>query len=270
MSADLDRLAALVLDRCGLTFAGGRQRVLARAVQERLTATGRRDADAYYLLLAADPTGPEWRHLLDALLNNETRFFRDPALFAALKSTVLPGLRLRRGMDSPRELRLWSAGCSTGPEAYSLAMCCRDDDGCRGWDVQVLGTDASRRNLDRAERGAYRPFEVKALPADVLARHFDPLPNGWRVKPEVAASVRFAELDLSDATYPVPAMDVVVCQNVLIYYAPDARAEMVRKLAAVVGSGGYLFLGPADAVGLPTPGLTAVRIDDSWAYHRPV
>jgi chemotaxis methyl-accepting protein methylase len=183
---------------------------------------------------------------------------------------VLPAVRSRKGIDPPRELVLWSAGCSTGQEAYSLAAACLDADGTRGWDVRVLGTDACRANLDRAERGVYRGYEAASLPAEVRDRYFRPLPRGdWQVGPELAAAVRFAELDLTaPGRYPVPAADAAVCQNVLIYYAAAAKTGIIARLAAAVAPGGYLFLGPADAVGLPTPGLTAVRLGDTWAYHR--
>lgn len=249
-----------------MAFAGPRERVLADAIAARTAAGGHPTAGAY-LRHVSGPTGAaEWDRLRGLLLNRDTRFFRDPPALAALTGVALPALRGRAGTN---RLALWSAGCSTGQEAYSLAVTCLADPALAGWRVEVLGTDVCRAALARAADGTYRPHEMTDVTDAVKRRFFEPLPGGgFRPVAAVRAAVRFGEHDLF-AGPPVPPHDVIFCQNVLIYYRAECRAAILARLTDALAPGGYLFLGAAEAVGLPTPGLELVRLEDTWVYHRP-
>lgn len=266
MQSASDLWCAYVEDRSGMEFAGARARVLTEAVAARVAAGGHPTADAYFRHLSGPAGGAEWNRLLDRLLNSDTRFFRDPPALSALSAVALPGLRERRqGAD---RLALWSAGCSTGQEAYSLAITCLADPALAGWRIEVLGTDVSRTALARAAAGVYKPHALTDVPEVVRRRFFEPAgTTEFRLAPNVRAAVRFEEHDLLTGP-PVPAQDVIFCQNVLIYYRADCRAEIVRRLAGALTAGGYLFLGAAEAVGIPTPGLELIRLEDTWVYRR--
>jgi chemotaxis protein methyltransferase CheR len=254
--------------RTGLSVSGPLAVALARAVGERVRA-GRFGGPAELLRhVAGHPDGErEWQAVFVRLLNADTRFFRDGPSFTALADHLLPAVVERRAAE--QTVRIWSAGCSTGQEAYSLAMNCLAGVPA-GWDVRVTGTDANPDNLTRAIDGRFRPFEMASVP-EAWRKQFMPVgPDGRRAVGErVRSVVTFTRLDLvNDTAYPLPPQDVIFCQNVFIYYAAEVRARLVRRLGAALAPGGYLCLGPADPVGEPPAGLVPVRLPDVRVYQR--
>ena len=267
--AQLDLWRGAVERRTGMAFGGTRARILAQAVARRAESCGHASDDAYrkQLLLRPD-ADPEWTRLVALLRNGDTRFFRDGPAFAALVGHALPDLCERRRAEGVGKLSLWSAGCSTGQEAYSLAIACLSLAVCNGFKIEVTGTDASPDAVTRATAGVYRDHEAATLPPAIAPKFFDKVGDRRRASAELRRAVEFRECDLLGAP-PLPSNnDVVFCQNVLVYYRPDARAELLRRLTAALAPGGYLFLGAAEAVGLPTPGLHLVRLQDTWIYRR--
>jgi chemotaxis protein methyltransferase CheR len=240
-----------------MTFAA-RMRVLARCVTERMRAGRFRTAREYHRYMEADPAGGrEWDRLFALLLNGETRFFRDGPGFAALAGHILP-------RQAGRPVRAWSAGCSTGQEAYSLAMAGLD----AGVDVRVIGTDVSEPALARAATGRYRRFETRGLPAEHERAYFERVGEEVQAGSRLRERVTFRRLDLTATAYDLPPQDVVFCQNVLIYYSPAVRDGVVRKLADAITPGGHLFLGATEAVGVDAPGLRPIRLGEAWVYLR--
>lgn len=280
---DLERWREYVERRSGMAF-DRRLRVLAAAVESTADIRGLSPAE---LFLAVDRDPAAWAALFEQLLNGETKFFRDGPGLAAFTTVALPDLRTRRA--DTRSLAIWSAGCSTGQEPYTLAMLCLADDGLRGWNVRVLGTDVCQSHLDRAAAGVYRGFETRTVPPAFRERFFAPRPPGDESDTDtVAAAVReivkFERLDLTAAPartsrpagssgewtgYGLPPQDAIFCENVLIYYGPDARRRILGKLAAALAPGGYLFLGAVERIGVAPPGLDPVRLADVEIYRRP-
>jgi chemotaxis methyl-accepting protein methylase len=264
----------LIASRCCLFFSEGRLRVLSQALRQRMGQLGFRSLVDYYDFVAFRPEGQaEWPELLNLLLNHETCFFRHTPSFEALKGHVLPQL-VSEGRPPDAPLRLWSAGCSTGQEPYSLAIAFLDTVGRQGGQVQVSASDISPRALERARLGRYRPFEVRSLPEDNRARYLHRLDEEhgpvYQVCDAVRELVRFDGFNLNDPdSYGVGSQDAIFCQNVLIYFAPEARAEIVGHLAERLNPGGYLFLGPAEAMGLRAAGLEPVRLESALIYRRP-
>jgi chemotaxis methyl-accepting protein methylase len=264
---EFDHLREYVETRSGMEFAGVRERVLVDAVARRVSAT-RQPTVAAYVRSLGTPTGEaEWGRLLDQLLNGDTRFFRDPPALATLTGLALPRLRERRREEGTDRLALWSAGCSTGQEAYSLAMTGLAEPEMVGWRLAVLGTDVSGPALAAAEAGVYRAHAIADVPESFRRRFLVPHDAGYQIGPGVREVVRFQPHDLLTGSTP-PPQDVIFCQNVLIYYRPDHRTEIVRRLTATLAPGGFLFLGAAEAVGLPTPGLELFRLEDGWVYQK--
>lgn len=258
----------LVGRRWGLEFPGARLRVLRDALRTRMDASRMSGYADYYRHLAFNPeTADEWQELLRLLTNGDTCFFRHAPAFAALTGRVLPELRRR----DERLVRMWSAGCSTGQEAYSLAMAFLEHGG-RGWTARVCGSDVNPAALERARRGVYHPFEAGTLPEPYRGQYLSPV-SGDRggacaVSDDVRELVEFVSVNLSEAAaYPVPPQDVIFCHNVLIYFRPERRDEVVRRLCERLRPGGYLFLAP------PNPdapaGMRSVVLDDVLLYQRP-
>jgi len=187
--------------------------------------------------------------VIDALLNNETSFFRDSGVFAQIAGELLPRLSLSRQRE--RRLRIWSAACSTGQEAYSLAMLFAEQ-GARwaDWKIEIFGTDISRSAVDQARNGLYTQFEVqRGLPIRQLLTWFDPvLDRGWRVKPEISGFTSFSRHNLLG---PPPAggrFDLILCRNALLYFSPERRHQMLEGLALAIASDGALLLGAGETV----------------------
>ncbi|PLK23583.1 protein-glutamate O-methyltransferase [Porphyrobacter sp. TH134] len=213
------------------------------------------NVDQLVCLLAAPPRGPESpdlsQEVVEALLNNETYFFRDKPTFDQLPGEILPELAQRR--QSTRRLSIWSAGCSTGQEVYSIAMLFAEQaERWQGWTIDILGTDISNRAINAARSGLYSQFEVqRGLGVTQMLRHFDETPNGWQVRENVRQMVRFSQHNLLSQHYPgrIP-FDLVLCRNVLLYFDRSTRADAFARLAGAVMPDGFLMLGAGEtAVG---------------------
>lgn len=181
------------------------------------------------------------RHLRDYLTVNVSEFFRDPEAWETLRARVLPAL-----LEDRRSLTLWSAGCSHGAEPYSLAILL--EQAAPGVRCQILATDVDEEVLERARAGGpYREEEVRQVPGHLLRRYFVPSPQGFWVVPALRKRVRFQHHDLL-MEEPPGQFDLVLCRYVAIYFLPQARDRVYRRLANALRPGGWLFLGTTEVV----------------------
>lgn len=187
--------------------------------------------------------------MIDALLNNETSFFRDPAVFDMIADELLPRLAAARAEE--RRLRIWSAACSSGQEAYSLAtLFAEQPERWQGWRIEILGTDISRSAVNRAREGLYSELEVqRGLTARRLLSFFVLEPaKGWRVRRELSALVTFARRSLLG---PPPAggrFDLVLCRNALLYFGKERRSQLLDGLSLAIAADGALLLGAGETL----------------------
>ncbi len=240
--ADLDFLSALVRVRSGLVLAGER----GFFAETRLSPLARRVGVASVSELVQRVKDGEDERLLrsvvEAMLNPETAFFRGRQTFKGLEDRILPEVAQRRG----RPARVWSAGCSTGQEPYSLAMTAEDHP--RLGDIDILATDLSSAAIEKAESGVYTHFEVqRGLPIRSLLRHFEPLDDGWRLRARVRDRIRWRRLNLVDAFAVAEPFDVVMCRHVLDAFDPRSRAATLQRLTAALAPDGWLVLGADEA-----------------------
>lgn len=207
--------------------------------------------------------------VLDATAVHETSFFRDAAVFAALRSSVLPRLIERRAES--RRLRIWSAAASTGQEAYSLAMLLSDmAPRLAGWRVSILATDLSRHAVDRARAGSYSQFEVqRGLPIRALLRHFCQTGEGWSVSDELRRLVTSRVLNLLGELSPLGEFDLILCRNVLIYFDPAAKSSLLTKLAHALAPDGVLCLGASETLCGLAPGLAHDPVASGFLGNAP-
>jgi chemotaxis protein methyltransferase CheR len=246
---EFDALRALLARAAGLVFDDSRRESMAYSVAERLRATGVSDV-ATYLTKLDDPG--ERQALLDEVTIQETHFFRNPPQIRALRSHVLPEL-LRHAEANGKRLRIWSAGCSTGEEPYSIAMVLRELlPSQAGWDVKVMATDVSSRALSAARAGRYGARAVQLATPEELARHFQPLPDGsHEVRQEVRDLVEFRHHNLVTEAVPFPPserIDLVLCRNVTIYFGRETTRALMARLHHCLRDGGYLFLGHSETL----------------------
>ena len=199
------------------------------------------------------------QRVVEALLNNETFFFRDRAPFDQLSRTALPALAERR-RDS-RRIRIWSAGCSTGQELYSLAMLFAEDPmRWRGWSIDLMGSDVSETAVDRARAGLYTPFEAqRGLGVTQMIRWFSESEEGWRVAESLRRNVRFQVHNILEAPPHPGQFDIVLCRNVLLYLSMDKKRAAFDRLSSALAPDGWLMLGAGETVIGQTEKLVADR-----------
>jgi type IV pilus assembly protein PilK len=259
----------LILRRSGLAFRSTRVPDVLAVVRERMRACGVATERAFYQHLSAGASTADWDALVDRLTNNETSFFRHPASFDALRRQILPELRDARPRGG--RLNLWSAGCSTGQEAYSLAMVAMADPALNG-EVTVWGGDISQTAIEVARRGRYNHRAVATVPDGFRARFLRPAgpepASEFDVAEELRQRVRFIAMNLAEAGAFRLNYDVIFCHNVLIYFAPAVVTSVVAFLASCLKQGGYLLLGPGEAPNERPAGLEPVTVHGVRAFHR--
>jgi chemotaxis protein methyltransferase CheR len=249
--AELSRLRLLLADAAGLVFEDSRRDSLSYSVAERLRLTGIRDI-ATYLDVVAVPGAPERQRLLDEVTIQETHFFRNPPQMQALRQHVLPEL-IRLASTSGRRLRIWSAGCSTGEEPYTIAMMLRELlPNMDGWDVQVLATDISESALGAARSATYNDRAVQLASPEERERFFLTTGEGvhrtHQVRQEVRDLVRFSHHNLVLEPPPDGGLDLVLCRNVTIYFGRETTRALVRRMHTALRDGGYLFIGHSETL----------------------
>ena len=241
---DLDFLCALVQARSGLVIPGER----GYFAEARLGPLARREGAASVADLAARlrqaPEDRMIRAVVEAMTIQETAFFRDRATFRALANIVVPGLARARGATP---LRVWSAGCGTGQEPWSLAMMMAAPD-ATPVNMEIMATDLCAAALEKAESGLYTHFEVqRGLPVRALLRHFQPVDEAWRIRPDLRASIRWKRLNLVDPFSVATPFDLILCRHVLDRFDPAMASGAIARLDAALAPDGCLVLGPKDA-----------------------
>jgi chemotaxis protein methyltransferase CheR len=188
------------------------------------------------------------QQVVEALLNNETYFFRDRGPFDVLQRHALPELAKRR--EQSKRLRIWSAGCSTGQEVYSLAMLFAEaPEQWRGWTIDILGTDVSTSCIDRARGGVFTQFEIqRGLGINQMIKWFEEVPDGWRAVEPLRKPVRFQVHNILEAAPHPGDFDVVLCRNVLLYLSPEKKALAFERIAGAMAEDGWLMLGAGETV----------------------
>lgn len=189
-----------------------------------------------------------WRRVVESLADHETWFFRDPAPLDYFMSDILPVLARIKARKAP--IRILSAGCGTGQEAWSLAMLMQEQKARLGaMDIEIVGTDISRRAIERAQSAAYSQFEVqRGLSIHRLIEHFEPFGQQWVLKDSIKRWVRFERGNLLNPSEELGGFDIIFCRNVLSGMTPDARRHTLRMLAERSAPAGYLVLGKGETI----------------------
>ena len=252
-TAGFGRFQRLIQQETGIWLAEHKMALLCGRLARRLRSLSLATLDQYYELVTRPDQDEERRLMVDAITTNETRFFRDSRHFEFLEQHAIPRWQAeaQRG-QRPRRLRVWSAGCSSGEEPYSLAMVlARRLPAEQGWNTPILATDISTRMLEQAGSGIYSIAKSADIPESLLKTYMlkgiDAHQGEMKVTPEIAAMVDFERLNLTQGPYPPEKhFDLIFCRNVLIYFALPFKQQVARQLAGCLAGGGVLFLGQAE------------------------
>jgi chemotaxis protein methyltransferase CheR len=227
------------------------------------------DFRAYYRFLRFDPAGAaEIEDAAEAITTHETYFFRESYQLQAFREELLPELYQTR--HHARRLAIWSAGCSTGEEAYTLAILLLEAGIPQGWDVRVFGSDLSRRVIAHARRGVYGHWSFRTCPDRYRGTYFTSEGEGFAVSSEVRALCHFGQLNLVDTARLalVGRLDVVFCRNVLIYLDPTARHAVVEQFYRRLLPAGYLLLGHSESLLGTTTSFEPIMLSTDLVYRR--
>jgi len=264
---ELSELRMLIEERTGIHFDDSRERFFSTRVREHLLE--RRYARGSEMLRAIRKSNVEYEGLLEKLLTQETSFFRYPAVFDAFEKRVLPELHAKKFWKNPRTLRIWSAGCSTGEEPYSIAIAVLDSLSlAEAWDVEILATDIGRQALKHAERAVYSGRSLASVNEKQMAAHFTAVDGGHQVRPRIRKMVSFVQMNLASPVY-VGKMDLIFCMNVLIYFSEERRRSMVQRFYDALEPGGYLFLGHSESISKMPVKFQAIVLGDCILYRKP-
>lgn len=243
----LEEFSAFLAARMGLHYAPDRWGDLERAVTQMAVELGFADGDAcmrHFLSVAVDRTGIET--LASHLTIGETYFFREPASFEALATDILPDLIAQRRVSGNRYLRIWSAACSTGEEAYTMAILLdRLIPDIAGWNVTILATDINPRSLRKAIDGVYGDWSFRGIDPEIRRAYFTPRGGRWEIIPRIRRMVSFAYHNLAEDLYPsvhnnTNGMDIIFCRNVLMYFSTGTARRVVANLQHSLVDGGWL------------------------------
>lgn len=252
--AEIEEFSEFICEQCGLHFDRRNRKTLERGILRRMRTVGAPTFTVYLTYLQRFlESRQELKKLVALLTIGETSFFRFDPHFLALTERVIPELIQRN--NALKRLRIWSAGCSTGEEVYSLAITLLQNfPQLADWEITILGTDISHQSLAAARQGHYQDRTLRNVTPNLLSQWFTKKDKGWTVSDRLRAMVNFAYLNLQSESYPHPKngtteCDLIFCRNVMIYFRPETVRAVVSRLRRALRPGGYLFLGHSETLG---------------------
>jgi chemotaxis protein methyltransferase CheR len=242
----------LVYDKAGINLHDGKKELVRSRLSRRLRAKNIQRFKDYYKYLMADESGEELVNMLDAISTNLTSFFREPKHFTFLEDTALPSI-LKRINPRTERLSIWSAGCSSGEEPYTLAICLHEfmkEE--TSFDFKILATDISTKVLSSAANGVYMGQQIRNIPAPVLRKYFQRGQGKWadhyRLKPYIRNEIEFKRLNLMEPFPFTKKFHIIFCRNVMIYFDKMVQNTLVNKYYDALIDGGYLFIGHSESL----------------------
>ena len=267
-AVDFDYLRKLMRDQTAIVLDSGKEYIAESRLAQLVYQEGFESIQDLVQHLRSQSFDKLHRRVVNAMMNNETWFFRDLLPFEALRKSILPELMAARA--SEKTLRIWSAACSVGQEPYSVVMMIREHfPELRNWNVRLLATDVSTGALEKAMAGRYSQLEVnRGLPITLLTRYFNRAGVDWVLSEDIRRCVEFKQMNLAEAWPLMPPMDIVFLRNVLIYFEVPIKKEILCRLRRQLRPDAYMFLGSAE---------TTLNLDDSFdrvqyettAFYRP-
>lgn len=249
---EFDQISALVKSHCGINLHDGKKQLVKSRLSKRLRQLNLSTFQAYIRFLERDNGGDELVAMLDLISTNLTSFFRESAHFDYLAEVVMPRI-IAKQPPAQKRLRIWSAGCSSGEEPYTIAIVANECiPGLDAWDARILATDLSTRVLERARDGIYSAKQMASVPSGLLARYF----NCVETRPErryqsnalLKRLIYFARVNLMEPWSMRGPFDVVFCRNVMIYFDKPTQAKLIGRFWELLAPGGVLFLGHSESL----------------------
>lgn len=263
----------LVYKHCGLYFDSDSKYLLEKRLSRRLSlhqlATFR---DYYHFLKFSSKRDEELSDIMDVLTTNETYFFRESFQLKAFTEEILPEIKSEKERRGDRSLRIWSAGCSTGEEPYTIAMLILDLGIFSGWKIEIIGTDISHRVLQYARRGIYGRSSFRATDDFYIKRFFVEEEGNYKINNDVRSLVTISHLNLFEEgrLALLGRMDVIFCRNVIIYFDQPAKKNVIESFYRALREGGYLLLGHSESLMNISTSFALRHLKNDMVYQKPV
>jgi chemotaxis protein methyltransferase CheR len=269
--ADIIPIRDLVAETCGLYFDEKKFYFIEKRISRRIKTTNTQSAKNYFRLLKLGKNSDEMNELVSSLTTNETYFFRYLPQLESFAEEALPLICSRKTEKGDYSLNLWSAGCSSGEEPYTLLMLLKEHlKDFSKWKIRLHATDIDDKVLERAKKGLYEKRAVKDVPPRLLEKYFTASDSKYQIIPEFVNCVTFSYLNLMDrkAIRAFTEIDFVFCRNVLIYFDDKARIQVVNSIYDSLAPGGFIFLGHSESVGKISATFKLVKLNKSLSYQK--
>ncbi len=261
-----------VYSHCGLFFDSDTKYLLEKRLARRLPLHQLRSFKEYYHFLRYDrKKDQEMSDLMDVLTTNETYFFRESFQLKALTEEILPELKAFKEKRGDKTLRIWSAGCSTGEEPYTIAMLILEMGCFKGWRVEIVGTDISHRVLQQSRKAVYGKSSFRTTDEHYIRNFFQEQDGGFKVNDEVRELVTISHLNLFDQNRLalLGRMDVIFCRNVIIYFDQTAKKKIIESFYRMLHEGGYLLLGHSESLMNISTAFALRHLKNDMVYQKP-
>jgi chemotaxis protein methyltransferase CheR len=259
----------LIYNHCGLFFDSDSKYLLDRRLLQRLAHHNLSGFREYYQFLKYDRRkSEELADIMDILTTNETYFFRESFQLKAFTDEILPELKALKHRE--RTLRIWSAGCSTGEEPYTIAMLMLELDCFQGWRIEIVGSDISQRVVQHARKGIYGKSSFRCTEERYLKRFFTEAEGGYRICDEVRELVTISHMNLFDANRLalLGKMDLIFCRNVIIYFDQDSKKRVIESFYNMLRGGGYLLLGHSESLMNISTAFALRHLKNDMVYQK--
>ncbi len=242
-----EKIAVKLRNVCGINLVDGKQELVKARLRKRIVQLGLFNFDQYLEYIDQDESGTELNMMVQELTTNTTHFFREPKHFDFLKTIILPQL------DQNKPFRIWSAGCSSGEEPYSISMMLHEElSNISAFDIKILATDISPEILDRAKNGIYSDQTVQPVDPKYVSKYFTSMykegQKVYQVKSQVRSMVQFARLNLMKQWPMKSLFDLILCRNVMIYFNTETREVLINKFNNFLKSDGFFFIGHSESL----------------------
>ncbi|MBF0409722.1 MAG: protein-glutamate O-methyltransferase CheR [Candidatus Riflebacteria bacterium] len=268
---DFNKIRDLICERTGMYFDDRKLSFLEKRIQDRMKKLGIDTFFNYFFNIKFGENSTELQFLIDMITTNETYMFREYEQLESFANSCLPEVLKEKKTRGNNEIKIWSAGCSTGEEAYTLAVilreCLEDID---QWNVSIYATDIDTSVLKKCEAAIYSERSVKEMPTEYFARHIKIVPGGYMISPDTKKLVKPMHLNLMDraSMRGMRGFDFIFCRNVLIYFDDNGRKEVVDNFYNSLNHNGYIFLGHSESVGRITTAFRLKRMGGFLVYCK--
>lgn len=269
--AEFERFRDYFYQRTGIHFENNKRYFVDKRLLERMRLTNHESFNSYFTLLRFQDSGDEFQALVNALTVNETYFFREDYQFECMVKSVLPEVVANKAPGEP--IKIWSVPCSTGEEAYSIALYVLEYwPGINNIDVELVASDINSDVLGRCQRGIYGQRSVQNLPPKLLARHFKRLPGGdYAISDDIKSCLSFCRVNLHDfeSQRRFRNFDIIFCRNMLIYFDDISRRKAAGTLYDALNPGGFVFLGHSESMSRMSSLFRIRKFPEAILYQKP-